>query len=155
MLGYFHQRTETNNINYYAPVKKNFLRTFEKEKKYSQIECFKSKSSNTCKLRNLCKTFVDTTKTQSKFERSLDLWAWVIVSISNYDRTLRKTQKSKLFQHLKLSIVSCIAIPENCTQIFDGMVWLQKLLKTLKTFGDISDYILKELLHGSTGVTFL
>ena len=32
MLGYFHQRTETNNINFYATVKKNCLRTFEKEK---------------------------------------------------------------------------------------------------------------------------
>ena len=67
------ERIETNNINFYAPIKKNCLRTFEKEKKTSQIECFKSKSSYTRRSRNLCKTFVDTTKTQSKFERSFDI----------------------------------------------------------------------------------
>ena len=75
------ERIETNNINFYAPIKKNCLRTFEKEKKTSQIECIKSKSSYTRRSRNLCKTFVDTTKTQSKFERSFDIWAWAIASI--------------------------------------------------------------------------
>ena len=70
-------------------------------------------------------------------------------------QNIEQNSEVKTISTFKLSIVSCIAIPENCTQIFDGMVWLQKLLKTLKTFGDISDYILKELLHGSTGVTFL
>ena len=74
------------------------------------------------------------------------------LSIANYDGTLRKTQKAKLFQHLKLSVVSCVAIPKNCPQIFDGMVLLQKLPKILKTFGDISDYLLKKLLHESTRV---
>ena len=48
------------------------------------------------------------------------------LSISDYDGTLRKTQKSKLF---KSSIVTCAAIPENCSQIFDGMVLLQKYRK--------------------------
>ena len=67
------ERIETSNIDFYAPIKKNCLHTFEKEKKNSQIECFKSKSRNTRRLRNLCKTFVDTTKTQSKFERSFDI----------------------------------------------------------------------------------
>ena len=62
------ERIETNNIDFYAPIKKNCLRTFEKEKN-NQIECFKSKSSNTRRSRNLCKTVVDTTK----FERSFDI----------------------------------------------------------------------------------
>ena len=70
------------------------------------------------------------------------------LSISSYDGTLRKTQKSKLFQHVKSSIVICVAIPEKCPQIFDGMVLLQILPKILKTFGDISDYILKNYFMG-------
>ena len=41
------ERIETNNIDFYAPIKKNCLHTFEKEKKNSQIEYFKSKSYNT------------------------------------------------------------------------------------------------------------
>ena len=76
------------------------------------------------------------------------------LSISNYGGSLRKTQKSKLFQHLESSIVSCVAIPENCPQIFDGMVLLQKLPKMLKTFGDISDYILKKVLRGPARAAF-
>ena len=76
------------------------------------------------------------------------------LSISNYCGTLRKTQKSKLFQYLKSSIITCVAVPENYLQIFDGMVLVQKLPKILKTFGDISDYILKKLLHESTRATF-
>ena len=130
--------------------------TFEKEKN-SQTECFKSKSSNMRRSRNLCKTFIDTTKTQSKFERNLEIYELgpLPLSISNYDWTLRKTQKSKLFQHLESSIVSCVAIRKDCPQIFDGMVLLQKLPKILKTFGDISEYILKKLLYGSaTRVAF-
>ena len=76
------------------------------------------------------------------------------LSISNYDGSLRKTQKSKLFQHLESSIVSCVAIPENCPQIFDEMALLQKLPKVLKTFGDISDYILKKVLRGPARADF-
>ena len=100
---------------------------FQKGKKNSQIECFKLKSSNARRSRKLCKTFVDTTKTQSKFERSFDIWAWAIalpLSVSNCGGTLRKTQNSKLFQHLKSSVVTCVAIRENCPQMFDGMVLL-------------------------------
>ena len=47
-------RIETSNIDFYAPIKKNCLHTFEK-KKNSQTECFKSNSSNTRRLRNLRK----------------------------------------------------------------------------------------------------
>ena len=42
-----------------------------------------------------------------------------------------------------MSIVSCVAILENCLQIFERMVLLQILPNILKTFADISDYILK------------
>ena len=62
-------------------ISRKIVSVLLKTKKNSQIECFKSKSSNTHRSRNLCKTFVDTTKTQSKFERSFDIWAWAIASI--------------------------------------------------------------------------
>ena len=119
------ERIETNNIDFNVPIKKNCLHTFEKEKN-SETECFKSKSSNMRRSRNLCKTFVDTTKMQSKFEINLDMYELgpLPLSISNYDWTLRKTQKSKLFQHLESSIDSCAAIRKDCPQIFDRMVLL-------------------------------
>ena len=81
--------------------------------KNSQIECFKSKSGNIRRSRNLWKTLVDTKKTQSKFEILTYELGPLPLSTSNYDGTLRKTQKSKLFQLLKSSLVSCVTISEN------------------------------------------
>ena len=43
--------------------------------------------------------------------------------LSNYDATLIKPQKSKLFQQLESSISRCNNGPENCPKIFDGMVY--------------------------------
>ena len=100
---------ETNDIDFYAPIAKKCLR----KGKNSQIECFKSKSSNMRRSRNLWKTLVDTKKTQSKFEILTYELGPLPLSISNYDGTLRKTQKSKLFQLLKSSLVSCVTISEN------------------------------------------
>ena len=71
------------------------------------------------------------------------------LSLANYDGTLCKTQKSKLFQHLK----STINKAGNYPKIFDGMVLLQKLPPTLKTFGEISDYLLEKLLQGSARIS--
>ena len=76
------------------------------------------------------------------------------LSISSCDGRLGKSQNSKPFQHLELSIVSWVAMSENSLQIFDGMVLLQKSQKTLKTFGDILDYILQKLLPVSIRVAF-
>ena len=76
------------------------------------------------------------------------------LSLANYDGTLCKTQKSKLFKHLQTAIPETEAIPEDCPKIFDGMVLLQKLPPTLATFGDISDYLLKKILNGGSRIAF-
>ena len=66
MFGHFHHWENWNKQHrFLCTCQENCLRTFEKEKKNCQIECFKSKSSNTRTLRNLCTTFADTTNTQS------------------------------------------------------------------------------------------
>ena len=66
------ERIETKNINFYATIKKNCFHAFEKEKK-SQIDCFKSKSSNTRRSRNLCKSFADATKRKVNLKEVLDI----------------------------------------------------------------------------------
>ena len=149
------ERIETNNIDFYAPIKKNCLQTFEKEKKTVRLNISNQKVA----IRADRETFARLLLIQQKHRVNLrEVLAYELgplpLSISNYDGSLRKTQKSKLFQHLESSIVSCVAIPENCPQIFDGMVLLQKLPKMLKTFGDISDYILKKVLRGPARAAF-
>ena len=54
------------------------------------------------------------------------------LSTSNYDGTLRKTHKSKLFQHLESSVVSCVAISENCPQIVWWHGLATKITKNIK-----------------------
>ena len=59
---------------------------------------------------------------------------WTLSSL----RELKET--TSIFMHLSrkiVSVVTCAAKPENCPQILDEMVLLQKLPKILKTFGDI------------------
>jgi len=76
------------------------------------------------------------------------------LSLANYDGTLRKTQKSKLFKHLESVIPETEEIQTDCPNIFDGMVLLQKLPPTLATFGNLSDYLLKKILSGGSRVAF-
>ena len=63
------------------------------------------------------------------FERCLDIRAWTIVS-----SCIQLWQNHEENSEGK-TIISCIALLENCLQIFDGMFWLQKLPKILNTFG--------------------
>ena len=149
------ERIETNNIDFYAPIKKNCLRTFEKEIKTVRLNVSNQQVAIGADRETFARLLLMQQKRKGNLKEVLTYELGPLpLSISNYDGTLRKTQKSKLFQHLKSSIVTCVTIPENCPQIFDGMVLLQKLPKILKTFGDISDYILKKFLHGSTRVAF-
>ena len=148
------ERTETNNIDFYAPIKKKCLRTFEKEKK-NRLNVLNQKVAIYADRETFARLLLIQQKCKVNLKEVLTYELRPLpLSIADYDETLKKTQKSKLFQHLMSSIVSCVAIPKKCPQIFDGMVLLQKLPKILKTFGDISDYILKNLLHGSTRVAF-
>ena len=63
------------------------------------------------------------------------------LSIENYDGTLRKTQKSKLFKHIHPNIPLCDAAPKNSPKVFDGMVLLQKLAPNQFIFVEVSDYL--------------
>ena len=76
------------------------------------------------------------------------------LSMANCDGTLRKTQKSKLFKHLETTFSEVENLPANCPKIFDGMVLPQKLPPALNTFGEVSDYLLKMILHGCSRVAF-
>ena len=75
--------------------------------------------------------------------------------IANYDGTLRKTQKSKLFKHIHPDVPLCDAAPENSPNIFDGMVLLEKPHPNQTTFGEVSDYLLAKIVIGTSRVPFV
>ena len=76
------------------------------------------------------------------------------LSIANYDCTLGKTQKSKLFKYIHPDIPLCDVAPENSQTIFDGMVLLQKLAPNQTTFGEVSDYLLAKIVSGTSRISF-
>ena len=63
-------------------------------------------------------------------------------------------QKSKLFPHLETTLSEVENLPENCPKIFHGIVLLQKLPPALNMFGEVSDYLLKKILHSCSRVAF-
>ena len=73
----------------------------------------------------------------------------VPLSLANPDGTLAKTTKVNLFHSLEALIPITSLCPSNYPVIFDGMVLLQKIPSTFKTFGEISDYLLRKILSGS------
>ena len=78
----------------------------------------------------------------------------VPLSLANPDGTLAKTTKVNLFHSLEPLIPMISVSPSNCPAIFNGMVLLQKIPSNLKTFGEISDYLLRKILSGSANSAY-
>jgi len=148
-------RIESDDVGFYNVLKKNKLRTFDVKKKTSTMKVNGQKIA----IRADRETFARLLSIQQK--RNVDLrevmryeLCVLPLSLANYDGTLRKTQKSKLFKHLESVIPETEEIQTDCPNIFDGMVLLQKLPPTLATFGNLSDYLLKKILSGGSRVAF-
>ena len=100
------ERIETNNIDFYAPIKKNCLRTFEKEIKTVRLNV----SNQQVAIGADRETFVRLLLMQQKRKGNLkEVLTYELgplpLSISDYDGTLRKTQKSKPFHHLSRQLL--------------------------------------------------
>ena len=78
----------------------------------------------------------------------------VPLSLANPDGTLAKTTKVSLFHSLEPMIPMVSVCSLNSPVIFDGMVLLQKIPPNLKTFGEISDYLLRKILSGSANTAY-
>ena len=141
---------ETNNVDY-EPTKKLKLRIriFDKRSALTKIKVKKkdvaisSEHETFARLLVIEKNRNISLKKVMQFELSP-----TPKSISNLESstTLRRTAKTELFKHLKSSIEMVEEIPENTPNIYDGMVVFQKLLPTLASFGDTSDYILQKIM---------
>ena len=143
------KRVESNEINFYAPIKKNMLRTFDKT---SGPKIVKVKNKEVA-IASDRETFARLLIIQQKRDVSLkEVMKYELsptpLSLSDPDAstTLRKSSKSLLFNYLKSDIPVVNSVPDNTVPIFDGMVLFQKLPTDLTTFGDVSDYILNKIM---------
>ena len=149
-------RIESNEIDFYTPIKKNKLHTFDSAAKQIFVMkvkdrdvAIKSDRETFARLLVIQKSRNVSIKEVLSFELSP-----VPLALANPDATLSKTAKSKLFTSLSEFIDIIATVPINTAKIYDGMVLLQKIPPTLETFGDLSDYLLKTIMHGSCRVSF-
>ena len=80
----------------------------------------------------------------------------MLLSLYDPDVTsaLCETAKSNFFNHLKKSVPT-VTVPPNTPKISHRMALFQKLPPTLRTFGDIYDYILNKIMKRDSRVCFL
>ena len=156
LLDFVKSRIETNNMDFYAPIKKNKLRTFDTAVAVKKIKV----KGKDIAVRSDRETFARLLIIQKC--RGIDMKVLkyelspVPLSLSNPDTlsTLCKTVKASLFKFLNKSIETVDMVPENTRRIYDDMVLFQKLPPTLVTFGDISDYVLKKIMKDSSRICF-
>ena len=156
LLDFVKSRIETNNIDFYAPIKKNKLRTFDtavavKIKVKGKYIAVRSDRETFARLLIIQKCHGIDMKEVLKYELPPFLCH---CQTGGTLSTLCKTVKASLFKFLNKSIETVDMVPENTPRIYDGMVLFQKLPPTLVMFGDISDYVLKKIMKDSSRICF-
>ena len=135
---FFKNCIETNNVDFYAPIKKLKLCTFDKRSAPAKIKVknkdvvVRTDREIFARLLVIQKNRNTSLKEVIQFELSP-----TPLSLSNLDSstTLRKTAKTELLKYLKFSIELVEDIPENTKSIHNGMVLFQKLPLTLISLG--------------------
>ena len=142
--------------SFYEPIKKNKLSTFDDMIIKKKLKV----NEGSIALKADQNTFARLLIIQRS--RSIDLEKVLNFELSPYplslchlDGTMTKTVKSMLFACLAEKIPQLTSVPQNTQSIYDGMVLFHKLPKTIETFGEISDYIIRKVLSGTCRVAFL
>ena len=156
-LEFIQNRIETNEVDFYSPIKQNKLHTFESAVNVRKVKvngkevAVRSHRDTFARLLILQKTWGIQLQEILQYEL-----ASVPLALSDPDASfsLCKTAESELLKYLKKSIPAIAAIPFNSPKIYDGVVLFQKLLPDLVTFGDTSDYILNKIMQGSCRIYF-
>lgn len=148
-------RIETSNVKFHDPIKKNKLKTFSSLSKKITVKVkermmtIKADRQTFARLMVIQKSRCVHLKDVLCYELSS-----VPLSLANPDGSLAKTTKVNLFHSLEPLIPMISVCSPNSPVIFDGMVLLQKIPPNLKTFGEISDYLLKKILSGSANTAY-
>ena len=137
-LEFIQKRIETNEVDFYAPIKQNKLHLFK-----SAV--------------NVRKVKVNGKEVAVRSDR--DTFARLLIMQRTRDIQLQEVLQYKLtsvplaFSDSE-SIPAIAAIPSNSPKIYDGMVLFQKLPPDLVTFGVISDYILNNIMQNGCRICF-
>ena len=158
LTSFVNSRIKSNDISFYAPIKKQSLKTF-KDMVIKKICKTKEKAVTIAAERSIFARLLIIGKSREGvslkdiLSYSLSPIPW---SLATPDGGLVKTAKSKLLAAIERSTVTVdIDLPPQCGMIHDGMVLLQQLEGIqLNTFGDVSEYILKRITFGSAPVIY-
>ena len=149
---FLQKRIESNKVGFYEPITKLKLQTFWSLQKVKSVQV----KDQTVAIKSDRQTFARLLMVQQN--RNIDIkhvlnyeLGSVPHSIANQDGTLRKSVKSKLLDFLEKDILQVESLLSGTVFIFDGMVMFQKLPPQLKTFGEISDYILRTIVKEGDG----
>ncbi|XP_047132181.1 uncharacterized protein LOC124811086 [Hydra vulgaris] len=156
---FFKERIQSSTVSFYAPIKMCRLQTF-KNLNLKKIYHVKEKSYTITSERSMFGRLLVIAKSRE----GLTLKQILCYSLSPIpwalglpDGSFVKTNKMNLLCAIESSVdrehfeefVS--QVPQNAAHVFDGMAILQQLANIkLKTFGDISEFILNLILKGST-----
>ena len=143
---FIQNQIESNNFEFYEPIKKIKLRDFDA----ATVKVYGKDGKTFARLLVIQITHEIDIKEVLHYELSS-----VPLALSNPDTasTLYKTAKIELFKFLRISLGTVSVIPINTPKIY-RMVLSQKLPATLSTFGDISDFLINKILKGSCRVCF-
>ena len=149
------ERIESDQTSLYSTITKNSLKTFETQTKVIYSKMINSSISIKADRETFARLLLIQQQRNISLREVLQYELGPLpLSLSNCDGTIRKNQKSKLFNFIKTDIPLCDGSPLNTPIIFDGMVLLQKLPQVQTTFGEISDSLLKKIVKSTSRVTF-
>ena len=152
------KRIESSEVDLFDPIPKMKLKTFQamKAKKSCKIKdkSVTLKADRDIFARLLVIRGKRDVSLQEVLAYSLGPIPW---SLATTDGGLVKTVKSKLLDSLEKDVPDPLldTFPENCVQVFDGMVIIQQLPSlSLETFGEMSEYVLKRITSHAARIVY-
>ena len=72
-------------------------------------------------------------------------------ALSNWDGTMKKTNKAVLPKHLESKVLPIEEVPHPSVTIIDAMGLMNKLHGENRTFSELSDHVFPQMLHAARG----
>jgi len=141
----FQSRLE-KGVDFCKPIKKIKLQTFSniRHAKPAAKPSESSLSSDRQLFANII-LIAENRKIDMKevFSHPLGCIPW---TLANPDRTMKKTNKAALSNHLEKKVSVTEQLPEHCATVIDGMSIIQKIRGENLTFKDLSGVVLERVL---------
>ena len=144
---FVNDRIKTKKVSFYCPIKKKKLKTFSMNTSKISSKTGKAIVERDMFIRVLVAREFAEEDISLKELLSFSLSA-IALSLSSLDGSLYKGCKASLLHCLEESIpFSNLQSLADAVQILDAMVIIQQIPASVNTFGDISDYILNQVMQ--------